>query len=64
MLAFLKKHTRSPLGWVILFVLVVALVYGVFVWSERVDAPGGEEVGDVSKVSEVSEGIEVVEARK
>ncbi len=58
MLEFLKKHTRSPFGWVILFVLVLLLAYGVFVWVEKAEAPG--ERTDVIGV----DGVEVVEVEQ
>ena len=58
----LKNTSRSPLGWVILFILVVALAYGVFLWSEEAGAPG-ESSGEVNigVVEVVESGIDMVE---
>ncbi|PIR03151.1 MAG: hypothetical protein COV60_01865 [Candidatus Magasanikbacteria bacterium CG11_big_fil_rev_8_21_14_0_20_43_7] len=53
----LKKYTSGPLGWLMLFILVFSLAYGVFLWTQSAEAPGD----DVSDVGNVGEGIEVVE---
>ena len=53
----LKKYTSGPLGWLMLFILVFSLAYGVFLWTQSAEAPGD----GVSDVGNVGEGIEVVE---
>jgi len=52
MFTVLKKYTSGPFGWLMLFVFVFLLVYVVFLWTEQ---------SGIDHVSDVGDGIEVVE---